>query len=61
MVRQSFRRTKNFPWQHDLFEESLAAAGLPGMDSGTKLFISNLDPGVSNDDIRVQLDPLIFN
>lgn len=51
-IAKSFRRTKNFPWQHDLFEESLAAAGLPGMDSGTKLFISNLDPGVSNDDIR---------
>lgn len=51
-IAKSFRRTKNFPWQHDLFEESLAAAGLPGMESGTKLFISNLEHGVSNDDIR---------
>lgn len=51
-IAKSFRRTKNFPWQHDLFEESLAAAGLPGMESGTKLYISNLDRGVSNDDIR---------
>ncbi|KAL2905015.1 THO complex subunit 4D [Bienertia sinuspersici] len=44
--------TKNFPWQHDLFQESLAAAGLPAMESGTKLYITNLDVGVSNDDIR---------
>ncbi|KAH9612967.1 hypothetical protein KSS87_009580 [Heliosperma pusillum] len=49
---RTVRRTKTFPWQRDLLEESLAAAGLPGMDSGTKLFISNLDFGVSNNDIR---------
>ncbi|KAK9705066.1 hypothetical protein RND81_07G031300 [Saponaria officinalis] len=51
-IAKTFRRTKNFPWQRDLLEESLAAAGLPGMESGTKLYISNLDTGVSNDDIR---------
>ncbi|GAB4831579.1 hypothetical protein Ancab_005591 [Ancistrocladus abbreviatus] len=51
-IAKSFRRSKNFPWQHDLFEESLAAAGLPRSENGTKLFISNLDNGVSNDDIR---------
>lgn len=50
--RQSFRRTRNFPWRNDLFEDSLRAAGLPGMDNGTKLYVSNLDYGVSNDDIR---------
>uniref|UniRef100_A0A803MU54 RRM domain-containing protein n=1 Tax=Chenopodium quinoa TaxID=63459 RepID=A0A803MU54_CHEQI len=48
----SFRRTKNFPWQQDLFEDSLAAAGLPAMENGTKLHITNLDRAVSNDDIR---------
>lgn len=51
-IAKSFRRTKNFPWKHDLFEESLAAAGIPAVESGTKLHISNLDRGVSNDDIR---------
>lgn len=52
VIAKSFRRTKNFPWQHDLFQESLAAAGIPAMESGTKIYISNLDAGVSNDDIR---------
>lgn len=51
-ITKSLRRTRNFPWQGDLFEESLAAAGLPGIESGTKLYISNLDHGVSNNDIR---------
>ncbi|XP_057784192.1 THO complex subunit 4D-like isoform X2 [Salvia miltiorrhiza] len=48
----SFRRTKNLPWQSGLIEESLKAAGLSGLEAGTKLFISNLDVGVSNEDIR---------
>ncbi|GJZ02014.1 THO complex subunit 4D-like protein [Tanacetum coccineum] len=43
---------KSLPWQRDLFEESLKAAGLPGVDSGAKLNISNLHSGVSNEDIR---------
>ncbi|XP_021723878.1 THO complex subunit 4D-like [Chenopodium quinoa] len=51
-IAKSFRRTKNFPWQQDLFEDSLAAAGLPAMENGTKLHITNLDRAVSNDDIR---------
>ncbi|XP_057528642.1 THO complex subunit 4D-like [Amaranthus tricolor] len=51
-IAKSFRRSKNFPWQHDLLEDSLAAVGIPAMESGTKLYISNLDAGVSNDDIR---------
>ena len=50
---QSFRRTKNLPWQSGLFEESLKAAGLSGLDNGTKLYVSNLDVGVTNEDIRV--------
>ncbi|KAK9197006.1 hypothetical protein WN943_005140 [Citrus x changshan-huyou] len=49
---QSFRRTRNFPWQHDLFEDSLRAAGISGIEVGTKLYVSNLHPGVTNDDIR---------
>ncbi|KAL8142108.1 hypothetical protein V2J09_015140 [Rumex salicifolius] len=50
--RQSFRRT-NIPRQHDLIEASLAAVGLPGIEDATKLHVSNLDHGVSNDDIRL--------
>lgn len=52
-LHQSFRRTKNLPWQNGLFEDSLKAAGLSGLDNGTKLYVSNLDVGVSNEDIRV--------
>ncbi|KAK4602395.1 hypothetical protein RGQ29_011445 [Quercus rubra] len=51
-IAKSVRRTRNFPWQHDLFEESLRAAGIPGIEIGTKLYVSNLDSGVTNEDIR---------
>nr|XP_043634103.1 THO complex subunit 4D-like [Erigeron canadensis] len=51
-IAKSFRRPKSFPWQRDLLEESLKAAGLPGIDNGGKLNISNLDIGVTNEDIR---------
>ncbi|XP_059642632.1 THO complex subunit 4D-like isoform X2 [Cornus florida] len=51
-IAKSFRRTKGFPWQHDLFEDSLRAAGLTGVENGTKLYVSNLDFGVTNEDIR---------
>lgn len=54
-LHQSFRRRKSFPWQRDLFEDSLRAAGLTGAENGTKLYVSNLDVGVTNEDIRVQL------
>ena len=57
---QSVRRTRNFPWQHDLFEESLRAAGIPGIEIGTKLYVSNLDSGVTNEDIRVWFKPYVF-
>lgn len=50
---QSFRRPKSFPWQRDLLEESLKAAGVTGFDSGARLNVSNLDAGVTNEDIRV--------
>ncbi|KAL6560881.1 hypothetical protein OROHE_006058 [Orobanche hederae] len=48
----SVRRTKNLPWQNGLFEDSLKAAGLSGLEAGAKVYISNLDVGVSNEDIR---------
>ncbi|KAF5457532.1 hypothetical protein F2P56_021629 [Juglans regia] len=51
-IAKSIRRPRTFPWQHDLFEESLRAAGIPGIGIGTKLYISNLDYGVTNEDIR---------
>lgn len=39
--------------RRDLFEDGMVAAGLTGIETGTKLYISNLDYGVSNDDIKV--------
>ncbi|EOY14345.1 RNA-binding family protein, putative isoform 2, partial [Theobroma cacao] len=45
-------RTRSTPWQHDLFEDSLRAAGISGVEVGTKLYVSNLDLGVTNEDIR---------
>ncbi|KAJ8557411.1 hypothetical protein K7X08_003036 [Anisodus acutangulus] len=52
-IAKSFRRTKNLPWQNGLFEDSLRAAGLSSMlESGTKLYVFNLDIGVTNQDIR---------
>ncbi|CAI9780888.1 unnamed protein product [Fraxinus pennsylvanica] len=51
-IAKSVRRTKNLPWQNGLFEDGLKAAGLSGLENGTKIFISNLDIGVTNQDIR---------
>ncbi|KAK9065032.1 hypothetical protein SSX86_016415 [Deinandra increscens subsp. villosa] len=51
-IAKSFRRPKNMPWQHDLLEESLKSAGLTGLENGAKLYVSNLDFGVTNEDIR---------
>ncbi|RDX74722.1 THO complex subunit 4C, partial [Mucuna pruriens] len=50
--KNSIRRTRPFSWQHDLFEDSLRAAGIQGVEVGTKLYVSNLDHGVTNEDIR---------
>jgi THO complex subunit 4 len=36
-------------WRPDLFNDSMAASGI---ETGTKLYISNLDYAVSNDDIK---------
>ncbi|WCJ41609.1 THO complex subunit 4 [Euphorbia peplus] len=46
------RGIRNLPWQHDLLEDSIRAAGITGVEIGTKIYVSNLDYGVSNDDIR---------
>lgn len=53
IIAKSFRKVKNLPWQNGLFEDSLRATGLSsGLESGTKLYVSNLDSGVTNEDIR---------
>uniref|UniRef100_A0A1D1YNQ1 RNA and export factor-binding protein 2 n=1 Tax=Anthurium amnicola TaxID=1678845 RepID=A0A1D1YNQ1_9ARAE len=49
---KSFSRTKDMIWRHDLFNDSMAAVGLTGVETGTKLYVSNLDYGVSNEDIK---------
>ncbi|KAK9062173.1 hypothetical protein SSX86_019359 [Deinandra increscens subsp. villosa] len=51
-IAKSLRRPKHSPWQRDLLEESLTAVGVPGFDNGAKLNVSNLDIGVTNEDIR---------
>lgn len=56
-LHQSNRRTRGLPWQRDLLEESLRSVGLPAIENEAKLFVSNLDSGVSNQDIRVQPEP----
>ncbi|KAF4356783.1 hypothetical protein F8388_000586, partial [Cannabis sativa] len=52
IAKASSNLTKAFPWQHDLFEDSIRAAGITGIEIGTKLYVSNLDNGVTNEDIR---------
>ncbi|KAJ3699348.1 hypothetical protein LUZ61_003053 [Rhynchospora tenuis] len=53
-IAKSFERTSGMAWRHDLFEDSVAAVSShPGaQDGGAKLYISNLDARVSNDDIK---------
>lgn len=48
-IAKSFSRTKDMTWRPDLFSDSMAASGI---ETGTKLYISNLDYGVSNEDIK---------
>lgn len=44
-------------WQHDMYPAVAAGGGGGGrvsaLETGTKLYISNLDFGVSNEDIKV--------
>ncbi|KAM3188888.1 hypothetical protein ACQJBY_063712 [Aegilops geniculata] len=49
---QSFNKTKDFAWTHDRFEDSMVAAGLPGIETGTKLYVSNLHYGVTKEDLQ---------
>ncbi|KAK4789340.1 hypothetical protein SAY86_020659 [Trapa natans] len=52
IISKPFGRKRSFPWKTDLFEDSIRAAGVQGIEIGTKLYVSNLDCGVTNDDIR---------
>jgi hypothetical protein len=49
-IFQSFSRPKDMTWRSDLFNDSMAASGI---ETGTKLYISNLDYAVCNEDIKV--------
>lgn len=60
-LHQSSRRSRGLPWQRDLLEESLRSVGLPAIDSEAKLSVSNLDSGVSNQDIRVLPEPSSYH
>uniref|UniRef100_A0A0D9WP02 RRM domain-containing protein n=1 Tax=Leersia perrieri TaxID=77586 RepID=A0A0D9WP02_9ORYZ len=51
-VGLSFNKTKDIVWRQDLFEDSMVAAGLSGIESSTKLYISNLHYGVTKEDIQ---------
>lgn len=51
-IAKSFNKAKDFVWRHDLFEDSMVAAGLSGIESGTKLYISNLHYGVTSEDLQ---------
>ncbi|CAA0318931.1 unnamed protein product [Arabidopsis thaliana] len=48
------RRKRSLPWQNqnDLYEETLRAVGVSGVEVGTTVYITNLDQGVTNEDIR---------
>ncbi|KAJ4826708.1 hypothetical protein Tsubulata_023397 [Turnera subulata] len=52
IAKASSKLTRSLPWKHDLLEDSIRAAGITGVEVGTKLYVSNLDPGVTNEDIR---------
>ncbi|KAK9106024.1 hypothetical protein Scep_022868 [Stephania cephalantha] len=51
-IAKPFSRNKDFTWQHDLFAEGMVAAGYSTIETGTKLYVSNLDYGVTNEDIK---------
>ncbi|XP_072975071.1 THO complex subunit 4A-like [Typha angustifolia] len=61
----SIGKAPDSAWQHDMYSDQMAAAGAvgaagtgfpgarsSGIETGTKLYISNLDYGVSNEDIK---------
>ncbi|CAN8238401.1 unnamed protein product [Cochlearia groenlandica] len=51
-VNKLARRKRSLPWQTDLFEESMRAVGVQGVEIGTTVYVTNLDQGVTNEDIR---------
>ncbi|KAL1215246.1 THO complex subunit 4C [Cardamine amara subsp. amara] len=53
-INKLARRKRSMPWQNqnDLFEESLRAVGVSGVEVGTTVHVTNLDQGVTNEDIR---------
>ncbi|KAG7585980.1 RNA recognition motif domain [Arabidopsis thaliana x Arabidopsis arenosa] len=53
-INKLARRKRSLPWQNqnDLLEESLRAVGVSGVEVGTTVYITNLDQGVTNEDIR---------
>ena len=59
MKQHTQRAAPEGQWKHDLFEEGSGPAPLKpnmGIETGTKVVISNLDFGVSNEDIKVHID-----
>ncbi|EOA17095.1 hypothetical protein CARUB_v10005351mg [Capsella rubella] len=51
-INKPVRRVRSLPWQNGLFEDGLRAAGVSGVEAGTRLHVTNLDQGVTNEDIR---------
>nr|CAC01084.1 DIP2 protein [Arabidopsis thaliana] len=51
-INKPVRRVRSLPWQSGLFEDGLRAAGASGVEVGTRLHVTNLDQGVTNEDIR---------
>lgn len=53
-INKLARRKRSLPWQNqnDLYEETLRAVGVSGVEVGTTVYITNLDQGVTNEDIR---------
>ncbi|CAL9239512.1 unnamed protein product [Arabidopsis halleri] len=53
-INKLARRKRSLPWQNqnDLIEESLRAVGVSRVEVGTTVYITNLDQGVTNEDIR---------
>ncbi|CAE6201829.1 unnamed protein product [Arabidopsis arenosa] len=51
-INKPVRRVRSLPWQSGLFEDGLRAAGVSGVEVGTRLHVTNLDQGVTNEDIR---------
>lgn len=60
----NFSQAPDSFWQHDMFGNQGGVGvggggGASSIETGTKLYISNLDYGVSNDDIKVLNFPFL--